>query len=333
MSFLSKSVLPDSIDLYDLAVTSPSHNGFATNHSLPPIRSPKLLGNLALSSCPGKKVRLSGPVGGRAAINRDLDLDFARISRQFNITTIVCCLNDAELSFLGAPWPRYYEAATKHNIEIIRLPMLEGSCPHSIEEVDAVVDLVVKKMTRGENVLTHCRGGVGRAGLFACCWLLKNRFCLTAERAIRYVRLRRSPKSIETMRQAEFIIHYARYLKKLSDMQENGTLPDRDQNSIQQNHKILETGTQLSLPEPGLPHMFNNDIRLTIPNDIQIQHIEAQITLADSLDTNLMSFHTQPPIATPVIRSHTSPSILVQSQALNLYSFDNNEEAMRTTFM
>jgi hypothetical protein len=144
--------------------------------------------------------------------------------------------------------------------------------------------------------------GVGRAGLFACCWLLKNRFCLTAERAIRYVRLRRSPKSIETMRQAEFIIHYARYLKKLSDMQENGTLPDRDQNSIQQNHKILETGTQLSLPEPGLPHMINNDIRLTIPNDIQIQHIEAQITLADSLDTNLMSFHTQPPIATPVIQ-------------------------------
>jgi hypothetical protein len=72
------------------------------------------------------------------------------------------CLNDAELSFLGAPWPRYYEAATKHNIEIIRLPMLEGSCPHSIEEVDAVVDLVVKKMTRGENVLTHCRGGKQR---------------------------------------------------------------------------------------------------------------------------------------------------------------------------
>lgn len=90
LSLLSKSMLPDSFDLYDLALASPPHSRFSTDHSLlPQIQSPKLLGNLALSSCPGKKVRLSGPVGGRATINRDLDLDFARISRQFNITTIV----------------------------------------------------------------------------------------------------------------------------------------------------------------------------------------------------------------------------------------------------
>lgn len=63
------------------------------------------------------------------------------------------------MHFLGAPWPRYYEAALKNDIEVIRLPMLEGSCPHSIEEVDVVVDLVIEKMARGENVLTHCRGG------------------------------------------------------------------------------------------------------------------------------------------------------------------------------
>jgi len=37
------------------------------------------IGRLALSSCPGKKVRLhSGPVNGRAAISRDLDMDFKR---------------------------------------------------------------------------------------------------------------------------------------------------------------------------------------------------------------------------------------------------------------
>jgi protein-tyrosine phosphatase len=37
--------------------------------------------------------------------------------------------------------------------------MLEGSCPHTIEEIDAVIDLATEKMKRGENVLTHCRGG------------------------------------------------------------------------------------------------------------------------------------------------------------------------------
>ncbi|KAI8583155.1 hypothetical protein K450DRAFT_224472 [Umbelopsis ramanniana AG] len=215
MAFLSSSGLPDRIDLYDLTISQPSLHLLELQQIRQPIGAPKAFGNLALSSCPGKKVRLNGPVRGRAAINRDLDLDFARLNRQFGITTIVCCLNDAELSFLGAPWPRYYEMATKNNIEILRLPMMEGSCPHTIEEIDIVIDLVSEKMSRGENVLTHCRGGVGRAGLFACCWLLKSRFCHTSERAIRYVRMRRSPKSIETMRQAEFIIHYARYINKL----------------------------------------------------------------------------------------------------------------------
>ncbi|KAF9181724.1 hypothetical protein BGZ51_001180, partial [Haplosporangium sp. Z 767] len=38
-------------------------------------------GNLGLSSCPGKKVRLDGPVNGRAKIVRDLDMDFDRLQK------------------------------------------------------------------------------------------------------------------------------------------------------------------------------------------------------------------------------------------------------------
>ncbi|KAG2113792.1 uncharacterized protein F5147DRAFT_679758 [Suillus discolor] len=34
-----------------------------------------------LSSCPGKKVRLAGPVRGRSAVRRDLDTDLRRISQ------------------------------------------------------------------------------------------------------------------------------------------------------------------------------------------------------------------------------------------------------------
>lgn len=61
--------------------------------------------------------------------------------------------------------------------------------------------------------------GVGRAGLFACCWLLKNLYCLSPERAIRFVRIRRSPKAIETMRQAEFIVQYAEYVGRALEKQ------------------------------------------------------------------------------------------------------------------
>ncbi|KAG5458202.1 MAG: hypothetical protein BJ554DRAFT_1620, partial [Olpidium bornovanus] len=45
-------------------------------------------GNLVLSSCPGKKVRLDGPSRGRARINRDLESDLRRIAG-FGITTVV----------------------------------------------------------------------------------------------------------------------------------------------------------------------------------------------------------------------------------------------------
>ncbi|KAG0181465.1 hypothetical protein DFQ28_011253 [Apophysomyces sp. BC1034] len=259
--------LPDNIDLFDL--TDPSmaqrlepqlENARATYR--PPLR---MMGNLALSSCPGKKVRLTGPVRGRAAINRDLDLDFARM-RSFGITTLVCCLDDTELGFLGASWPKYLEAAKRHGLDVIRLPMVEGSCPEAINDIDEVVQMVDAKIRQGENVLTHCRGGVGRAGLFACCWLLKNLLCLSAERAIRYIRIRRSAKAIETMRQAEFVIHYSQYVGKLLDQQHR----DLDQ----------KAGFSVSSPRPLL--MAHTDHTLAVPSVSDISSLERAMRIGQT---------------------------------------------------
>ena len=60
---------------------------------------------------------------------------------------------------MGAPWPKYVEAAARNGMQVIRIPMIEGSCPNSIEEIDAVIQTVSEKIRLGENVLTHCRGG------------------------------------------------------------------------------------------------------------------------------------------------------------------------------
>lgn len=102
LPFLSLCELPDDIDLYDL--TDPCLEQQLTpqlaqaQHATDQVSRP-VIGNLALSSCPGKKVRLTGPTRGRAAINRDLDLDFTRM-KSFGITTLVCCLDDMELDYL-----------------------------------------------------------------------------------------------------------------------------------------------------------------------------------------------------------------------------------------
>jgi protein-tyrosine phosphatase len=74
---------------------------------------------------------------------------------------------------------------------VLRIPIIEGSCPDSIEDVEHILDGVESIVESGANVLCHCRGGVGRAGLIACCFLLRRRYIVSADRAIQYVRIRR----------------------------------------------------------------------------------------------------------------------------------------------
>lgn len=207
-------------------------------------KSPKL-GNLLLSSCPGKKVRLTGPlpVGGRTGICRDLRTDLERYATTYSVKTIINCLDDEELALLGAPWREYEVNCKELGMEVIRFPMMEGYPPDCVEKMDEVLEKVLANQTlRGENVLVHCRGGVGRAGLVGVCWMLKMGLlgdlpapddaegaldlvatCVQIVRKRRrYVRSRfaadsrsrylSSAKSIETAIQVRFILHYILHL-------------------------------------------------------------------------------------------------------------------------
>jgi hypothetical protein len=158
--------------------------------------------------------------------------------------------------------------------------MIEGSCPTSLTAMDHVMEVVNRKIWNGENVLTHCRGGkpkahrrstdradmfdfcvgVGRAGLFACCWLLNNTLCMTAERAIRFVRVRRSPKAIETMRQAEYVIRYYQALVTKQQQQQQ-----QQQQLLQQQQDSLE--------------LVHSDLTLSVPSLLEIAQLEASLRL------------------------------------------------------
>ena len=93
LSFLSVTQFPQGFDLYDfLDPTTRSEWLRFDDQQYQKFQhlqqSQQLRGNLCLSSCHGKKVRLSGPVRGRAAINRDLDQDFERM-KGYGITMLV----------------------------------------------------------------------------------------------------------------------------------------------------------------------------------------------------------------------------------------------------
>ncbi|KIJ18988.1 hypothetical protein PAXINDRAFT_69706 [Paxillus involutus ATCC 200175] len=153
-----------------------SHKSLPSSQSTVNHRSFRL-GNLLLSSCPGKKVRLSGPVRGRGTVYRDLDVDLRRM-RSLGARCIVCCLDDEELQFLGISWIEYCRAAHGEGLDVLRIPLPEGLAPLSPKSLDADLDRIIERYTLlGISVLVHCRGGVGRAGLFACCWMLKLGLC------------------------------------------------------------------------------------------------------------------------------------------------------------
>jgi protein-tyrosine phosphatase len=60
-----------------------------------------------------------------------------------------------------------------------------------MEAFEPIVDRVLAHLLSGDSVLCHCRGGVGRAGLLACCLLLAAGICGSPRDAIVLVRKRR----------------------------------------------------------------------------------------------------------------------------------------------
>jgi protein-tyrosine phosphatase len=120
----------------------------------------------------------------------------------------------------------------------------------SPSSLDSHLVHVIKTYTmQGIPILTHCRGGVGRAGLIACCWVLKLGLCGWIETDLRYrsrrgtnvragmvdvdtesgvrrdtmqlverviavVRKRRSVKAVETYEQVKFLVDFVEYLRE-----------------------------------------------------------------------------------------------------------------------
>lgn len=115
--------------------------------------------------------------------------------------------------------------------------------PASIPDFDAQLTKLIDSYTlSGKSVLVHCRGGVGRAGLVACCWVLKLGLCgwvgnasmlkstapedlpdwdealpirkdtlQLVERVISVIRRRRSPKAVETYEQVRFLVDFVEF--------------------------------------------------------------------------------------------------------------------------
>lgn len=81
--------------------------------------------------------------------------------------------------------------------------------PDDIEAFrEEVIDVIVSHLMKEGNVLVHCRGGVGRAGLVACCVLATLCEFANPKKVIEHVRRRRDKRCVESRKQEDFVAKY-----------------------------------------------------------------------------------------------------------------------------
>lgn len=158
-------------------------------------------GAVAVSSCPGKHYA-SG----------DLQSDLEAMARKHGVATILSLMPEGELSqATNGGYQQYRAKAEQAGIELRHLSIRDLNAPDKLEEVrEEVGELARQVEEEGRTVNIHCRGGIGRAPMIACCLLLAVKQCSSADEAIQTLRRTRTPMAVETSSQEEFVNRFAR---------------------------------------------------------------------------------------------------------------------------
>lgn len=151
-------------------------------------------GKLYISSAPGRR---------DSKHRRDLKTDL-EVLKAANVRVIVCVLEWSELEYLKIQ--TYPRMAQEHGFKFLHLPIPDRNAP-CILEAQTFVSQIIAELEAHNNVLIHCRAGLGRAGTIAACCLKQLGYCHRS--SIRKIRKHR-PGAIQTSAQMHCIKHYCR---------------------------------------------------------------------------------------------------------------------------
>jgi ADP-ribosyl-[dinitrogen reductase] hydrolase len=152
-------------------------------------------GFLGLTTCPGKK-DLS------AQWDRDLAIDIQAIAA-WGASSVITLIEDHEFTLLDIEG--LGEEVARSGLQWWHLPIRDVDVPDDRFEAQwqAVGTAVHTRLSRGERILIHCRGGLGRTGLVAGRILVEQG--IEPEAAIANVRAVR-PGAIETRKQEAYVL-------------------------------------------------------------------------------------------------------------------------------
>jgi ADP-ribosyl-[dinitrogen reductase] hydrolase len=141
---------------------------------------PDALARIGMTFCPGKKQR--GAMTGDW--NRDLTMDLQVISA-WGATVIVNLLEDHEMAALGV---EDTANCVPEDMAYLRLPIPDFGVPDVAWETRWAMEspALIERLRAGQNILLHCKGGLGRTGMIAARLLVE--MGLSAENAIGRVR-------------------------------------------------------------------------------------------------------------------------------------------------
>lgn len=158
-------------------------------------------GTIGITLCPGKK-QAHGMSGSWA---RNLETDVKAI-RDWGARLVLTLVAQEELDELGVP--DIGDAVARAGMSWLHLPIADGCAPDEQFEVAWLTAFpqLSTVLSRGEKVLVHCKGGLGRAGTVAAMLLVDTGdgpgMAMCKVREVR-------PGAVETDAQEEFLIYWA----------------------------------------------------------------------------------------------------------------------------
>ncbi|MDP9478094.1 MAG: cyclin-dependent kinase inhibitor 3 family protein [Actinomycetota bacterium] len=165
-----------------------------------------LPGRLGMTFAPGKKA--SGIDG---YWERDLDTDLLALREVHGANTLVSLMEEHEYRDFGIP--ELFEKDRIGGIDVLRFPIRDVSVPREAEaeEYQVLITAIIEHLKRGENVVVHCRGGLGRTGTVAACVLVALGGH-SADEAIESVRRARE-YAVESGEQEDFVRRFEETLR------------------------------------------------------------------------------------------------------------------------
>jgi protein-tyrosine phosphatase len=163
-----------------------------------------LPGRLGLTFLPGKR-GASTRYPGRV-YRRELDRDLATL-RDLGVRRLLLLVEDWELARWGDA--RIVERGAELGVGVDRRPLVDGTAPVSMAEMDEMLSLL-QEARAGGDVAVACMGGVGRTGTVAACALVEAGW--SSSDAVARVREVRHPTAVETAEQEAFVGAYERHV-------------------------------------------------------------------------------------------------------------------------